>query len=129
MNARREKISKYTMSFINYTQSKCLKFMIDIFSTSSINYFEISFADLHLTDLGLYTCTAYSESGETSWSASLTVSNTILSFSFWSRKLYRCTTMTKTSQPGINKIDQIYIFYNFVENKCSFVTKKLHSFD
>lgn len=27
-----------------------------------------------MTDSGLYTCTAYSESGETSWSASLTVS-------------------------------------------------------
>jgi hypothetical protein len=31
-------------------------------------------ADLHLEDSGFYTCTAFSESGETSWSASLTVS-------------------------------------------------------
>ena len=30
--------------------------------------------DLQLADSGLYTCTASSESGETSWSASLTVS-------------------------------------------------------
>ncbi|CRK86303.1 CLUMA_CG000071, isoform A, partial [Clunio marinus] len=29
--------------------------------------------DLHLDDSGFYTCTAFSESGETSWSASLTV--------------------------------------------------------
>lgn len=33
------------------------------------------FADLQFTDSGLYTCTASSESGETSWSASLTVEN------------------------------------------------------
>ncbi|PSN32273.1 hypothetical protein C0J52_24864 [Blattella germanica] len=32
--------------------------------------------DLQLTDSGLYTCTASSESGETSWSASLTVEKT-----------------------------------------------------
>lgn len=32
------------------------------------------FADLQTSDTGLYTCTAQSESGETSWSASLTVS-------------------------------------------------------
>lgn len=34
------------------------------------------FSDLQLTDSGLYTCTASSESGETSWSASLTVEKT-----------------------------------------------------
>jgi hypothetical protein len=34
------------------------------------------FLDLQLTDSGLYTCTASSESGETSWSASLTVEKT-----------------------------------------------------
>lgn len=32
------------------------------------------FIDLHLEDSGLYTCTAISESGETSWSSWLTVS-------------------------------------------------------
>lgn len=31
------------------------------------------FPDLQLSDSGLYTCTATSESGETSWSAALTV--------------------------------------------------------
>lgn len=33
----------------------------------------MSFADLQYSDSGLYTCTASSESGETTWSASLTV--------------------------------------------------------
>lgn len=35
--------------------------------------FKIVFTDLQMIDSGLYTCTASSESGETSWSATLTV--------------------------------------------------------
>lgn len=37
------------------------------------NEFIVNFTDLQILDSGLYTCTASSESGETSWSASLTV--------------------------------------------------------
>lgn len=44
----------------------------DSSSTNQIAIF--SFADLQSADTGHYTCTASSESGETSWSASLTVS-------------------------------------------------------
>lgn len=44
-------------------------------SSSTCNQITIfSFADLQSADTGHYTCTASSESGETSWSASLTVS-------------------------------------------------------
>lgn len=37
------------------------------------NFFFFFFLDLQFSDSGLYTCTASSESGETSWSASLSV--------------------------------------------------------
>ena len=37
--------------------------------------YKFIFPDLKTEDTGLYTCTASSESGETSWSASLSVEN------------------------------------------------------
>ena len=46
-----------------------------LYFLSLISFYTV-FSDLQLTDSGLYTCTASSESGETSWSASLTVEKT-----------------------------------------------------
>ena len=46
---------------------------LDTFSQGTISQFFVLFTDLVGADTALYTCTASSESGETSWSASLSV--------------------------------------------------------